>query len=289
MPAKKPKEAPAVVEDVALADGAKARLPAARATAEASAPSDDKASALRDDSTSWRGTCAICLELLPVESDLRMFYECCAKKMCKTCSLSCLAHDKRCPLCRAPLNSSNAEWRQRLQKHVDHGHAEAQVHLGEVYHHGLMGLKKSVKRALQLYRLSAAQGHAHAMHILGYCYRMGDGVKIDFKAAAAWYRGAADQGHQIGQYSLGGMFYEGKGVAQCLEEAVRLYRLSASQGHADALFALGTCLANGSGAERDFEEALRCLRRAGEKGNANAADAIQNVEAWLEATKEEGR
>jgi hypothetical protein len=57
MPAKKPNEAPAVVEDTS--DGAKARLSAVQAAAEATA--------LNDDAPDWRGTCAICLDLLPFE------------------------------------------------------------------------------------------------------------------------------------------------------------------------------------------------------------------------------
>ncbi len=135
------KEEPAIVEDVAPADGAKAhpRAPAVRAESTALA----KASALNDDKPDWRGTCAICLDLLPVDGG-KTFYSCCCKKICTACSRKCLEYDTRCPLCRTPTSTSNAEWLRRLQKHVDKGNAEAQTMLGAAYLKGDVGLKKSV-------------------------------------------------------------------------------------------------------------------------------------------------
>eukprot|EP00628_Pelagophyceae_sp_CCMP2097_P008098 CAMPEP_0184115112 /NCGR_PEP_ID=MMETSP0974-20121125/19761_1 /TAXON_ID=483370 /ORGANISM="non described non described, Strain CCMP2097" /LENGTH=97 /DNA_ID=CAMNT_0026418223 /DNA_START=1 /DNA_END=292 /DNA_ORIENTATION=- len=66
MPAKKIKEEPAIVEGVSPAAGLKAaaRLPAGRTQTTAVV----KASALNDGKPDWRGTCAICLDLLPFES-----------------------------------------------------------------------------------------------------------------------------------------------------------------------------------------------------------------------------
>jgi hypothetical protein len=114
MPVKlKIKEEPAIVEDVVPAAGSRAaaRLPAARTTAMAVV----KASALNDDTPDWRGTCAICLDLLPAEPEKRMFYDCCCKKICADCHVKCIQHDERCPLCRAPASKSDAELVRRLQ------------------------------------------------------------------------------------------------------------------------------------------------------------------------------
>jgi hypothetical protein len=63
MPEKKPKEEPAIVDDVLLADGSKA---AARLTALRTAKAAE-AGAPNDDTPDWRATCAICLDLLPVD------------------------------------------------------------------------------------------------------------------------------------------------------------------------------------------------------------------------------
>jgi hypothetical protein len=275
MPVKKPKEAPAVVEDVLLADGSKARLSAVRAakTAEAIVPSDD--------APSWRGTCAICLDALPVEG--QTFYACCCKSICTVCHGKCRQHDERCPLCRTPAPTSAAEVLRQLQKHMDMGNAEAQTMLGDYYNDGDMGLKKDLKRAVQLYEFAAAQGHAEAQSKLGSCYARGQGVEIDLEAAVQWYRRAATQGYPVAQCNLGKMFYNGDGVTQSYDEAVRWFRLAAAQGWADALFNLGVCYANGNGAPQDECEALRLYKRAAALGHADAAARVERLAARLAA------
>jgi len=64
-------------------------------------------------------------------------------------------YNKQCPLCRTPGPKSDAETLRQLQGHVDKGNATAQYNLGNAYLHGVLGLKKSFKRALQLQTLSA--------------------------------------------------------------------------------------------------------------------------------------
>jgi len=86
MPAKmKIKEEPAIVDDVLLVDSAKAavRLSAVRTAAVV------KASAVNDDAPEWPGTCAICLDRLPLEGERQTFYECCCKTICTGCSNKC--------------------------------------------------------------------------------------------------------------------------------------------------------------------------------------------------------
>jgi TPR repeat protein len=244
-----------------------------------------KASAPTDDSTNWRGTCAICLDLLPVEANLRHFYECCCKKICSACSDKCDEYDTRCPLCLAPRHTSDAVWLRRLQKHVDKGHAEAQLQLGNKYNDGGMSLKKSPKRALQLYEHAAAQGHASAQYNLGIYYENGYSVKIDRKAATQLYQRAAEQGHPGAEFNLGVLFYNGIGVAQSYDEAARWYRLAAAQGHTEAIYLLGACHANGHGVPQDPDEALRLFKRAAAKGNAGAAAGVEHIGAWLAATR----
>jgi TPR repeat protein len=280
MPAKlKIKEAPPIVDDVAPAAGSRAaaRLPASRTATTAVV----RATALNDAKPGCRGTCAICLDLLPIENAAITFYECCCKMICRDCSDNCRQHDDRCPFCRTPPSKSNAEWVRRLLKHVHKGNAKAQVELGSLYHAGARGLKQSYKRAFHLYQLAAAQGHAIAQYNLGVCYDNGRGVKIDFKAAAQWYGRAAEQGHRRGQFKLGNHLYHGKGVAQSFEEAVRWYSLAAAQGWADALFNLGVCFANGHGVPQDLNEALRLFKRAAAKGSAGAAAKVAELEASI--------
>jgi hypothetical protein len=242
-----------------------------------------KTGALCDDASSWRGTCAICLDALPFENDKQTFYSCCCKRICTVCHVECRQHDERCPLCRAPPPKSAGEWLRRLEKHAAKGNAEARVMLGTEYSKVGSGHRQDLKRAAQLFELAAAQGHAFAQFKLGLCYKTGIGVEIDSKTAARWLRRAADQGYPLAQYKLGTAFYYGKGVAQSHDEAVKWYRLAAAQGDKDALYYLGVCYGNGLGAPRDLDKALRLFKRAAAKGHAGAASEVEKLEKWLAA------
>jgi hypothetical protein len=278
MPKKKIKEEPPIVAGVAPAAGLKA---AARLSA---GLTDAKASAQSDDVQESRGTCAICFDLLP-PGDGATLYECCCKSICTACSKKCRQHDNRCPLCRTPAHTSEAEWVRRLQKHADKGNGEAQVMLGDAYRDGYMGLRKSPKRALQLYQLAAAQGHAGGQSHLGSCYESGQGVKINFKTAAQWYRRAAEQGFPHAQCRLAGIFHGGTGVAQSYDEAVKWWGLAAAQDEPDALFYLGACYQNGVGVPQDDGEALRCFKRAAAKGCTDSAEAAKELELHIATTR----
>ncbi|KAJ1453276.1 hypothetical protein M885DRAFT_406008, partial [Pelagophyceae sp. CCMP2097] len=220
------------------------------------------ATTLNDAAPDWLGTCAICLDGLPVEANLRRFYVCCCKMMCMACSVKCQQHDDRCPLCRTPASKSDAELLRRLQKHVDKGNALAQMQLGNAYSSGARGLKQSFKRAFQLYELAAAQGCAVAQHNLGFCYACGHGVKIDYKVATRWWRLAAAQGHAHSLSNLGAYHANGQGS---FKRAFQLYGRSAAQGYAIAQHNLGGCYNEGHGVKIDYKVATRWFQRAAEQ------------------------
>jgi hypothetical protein len=123
-----------------------------------------KAGAPSDATPHWRGTCAICLELLPIAVERRVLYACCCKKICVVCAHKCDERDTRCPFCRAAACKSNAESMRRLQKHADKGHAEAQEELGSLFFFGRQGIEKNLKRAVE-------QGHHIAQCNLGSMFR----------------------------------------------------------------------------------------------------------------------
>jgi len=276
MPAKlKIKEEPAIVADFVSADDSKAaaRLPAVGSTALV------KATALNDDSTDWRGTCAVCLDLMPVDATLHSFYPCCCKKICSDCSDKWRQHDSRCPRCLAPGLSTAAEVLHLLQAHSGKGHPEAQHQLGDSHRYGRLGLEKDLKVAFRFFELAAAQGHAEAQVQMGRCHTYGEGVEIDLESAARWVRRAADQGYPPAYSTLGSLFYQGQGVAQSYDEAVMWFRRAAAQGNLDAIYGLGTCHAHGEGVPQDFDEAMRCFKRAAAQGHNIAAEAVRGFEA----------
>ena len=59
-----------------------------------------------------------------------------------------------------------------------------------------------MKRAVELYQASAAQGYAAAQCNLAVCYQHGDGVEHDMKRAVELFQSAAAQGNAQAQHNL---------------------------------------------------------------------------------------
>jgi len=284
MPEKKPKEEPAIVEDVLLADGSKAaarlsdgsKAAAARATA---AKSLVGASAKAKAEPDLLGTCAICLDHLPQDATGQMFYDCCCKRVCVVCYDKCCDYDTRCPLCRSPASRSAAECRRRLEKHADKGNAHAQLQLGYAHRDGALGLEKNYDKAVKLIEKAAVQGHAPAQATLGFYKQRGMGCKMDIDTAVKWYKLAAAQGERNAQFSLGLAFEHGTGVAKSEVEAFKFYKLAADQNVVNALYNLGACYANGKGVPQDLDEALKCFERGAAAGHLPAEYAMNDLVA----------
>jgi TPR repeat protein len=51
-------------------------------------------------------------------------------------------------------------------------------------------------KAMEWWRLAAAQGDLDAQYNLGVCYERGEGVEVDYEEAVKWYRIAAKAGHE---------------------------------------------------------------------------------------------
>ncbi|MEO6594762.1 MAG: tetratricopeptide repeat protein [Planctomycetota bacterium] len=58
------------------------------------------------------------------------------------------------------------------------------------------GVRRDRKKAIALYRRSAAQADAIAMYNLGRCYRDGRGVRREFDIAYEWFERAARHGDE---------------------------------------------------------------------------------------------
>ena len=113
------------------------------------------------------------------------------------------------------------------------GDAEAQLHLGAMYHTG-QGVTQDYEKALKWYSLAVIQGKAKAKAALGFMYDQGHGVPQDYQEAAKWYRLAAEHGLAMAQSMLGEMYLEGKGVPQDYMFAHMWWNLAGSNGHKDA-------------------------------------------------------
>ncbi|MBV1915974.1 MAG: sel1 repeat family protein [Pseudomonadales bacterium] len=89
--------------------------------------------------------------------------------------------------------------------------------------------------SLRLYRMAADHGSADGQYSLGELYRTGSGVTRDFNEARRWFRDAANQGYTKAQYRLGLMYMNGEGVAVDSIEAYKWFAIAASMGHEQAI------------------------------------------------------
>jgi len=137
---------------------------------------------------------------------------------------------------------------------AEHGDADAQGYMGEMYYLG-RGVPQSYVKAAKWYRKAAEQGDDEAQFELGLAYAEGQGVPQDYAEAVKWFRKAAEQGFPPAQRELGGIYANGQGVPQDHAEAIRWYRKAAEQGDDEAQFELGWAYTDGKSVPQDFIQA----------------------------------
>ncbi|KAJ1453285.1 hypothetical protein M885DRAFT_524682 [Pelagophyceae sp. CCMP2097] len=228
----------------------------------------------------WRGTCALCLDLLPLRFDGQRLWPCCCKSACTPCFDALVRHGpaRKCPYCRAPVAGA-AESLRRLQSHVAKGSLAATLQVARAYHVGAMGLQKDLVHAFDLYQLVAAQNHPEAEQALGGCYAHGLGCDVDLHKASHFYARAAAKGLPPSQFALGTFYYGGATAEPDAVEAVKWWRLAARQGHADAQTMLAKMLYEGKGVARSRGEAAFWFGQAvaGCSSSGSASDTCSSA------------
>ena len=156
---------------------------------------------------------------------------------------------------------------------AEHGDAQAQYKLGDMFYHG-QGVPQDYAEAVRWLRKSADQGNAKGEGALASMYSSGRGVQKDYNEALMWYRKAADQNNARSLYCIGYMYYYGEGVPQDNAEAARWYRKAAELGNVYAQSNLGYLYYYGYGVQRDRAEAERWYHMAADQGDEYAQRAL---------------
>lgn len=156
---------------------------------------------------------------------------------------------------------------------------QAQFESGRALLHG-NGVKEDVRKAFELMKAAADQGHADAMGGVGYFYSNGIAVKKDEKEAVAWFRKGAEKGSPKAMLNLGKMLLAGKGVdggitEERTKEGLEWLRKAADTGLPEALGAYGSLFFLGEhGVPKDDAKALIYLKPAAEKGLPEAQNML---------------
>lgn len=100
---------------------------------------------------------------------------------------------------------------------------------------------------------------------LGYCYFTGSeaGVRQDYKRAAEIFKIGADQGHAVAIHNLGVCYLYGHGVEKNQKLAAELFQRAVNLGDTDAAEALGQCYEYGHGVTRDLKRAAEIYEKLG--------------------------
>ncbi len=172
--------------------------------------------------------------------------------------------------------------------HAEAGPADAQARfqlarmllLGE-------GVPKDEKKAFELMKAAADQGHADAIGGLGYFYSTGTAVGKDEKKAAEWFRKGAERGSAKAQLNLGKMLLIKNSAASSAgatlpenmtAEGLEWVRKSADSGLPEAALTYGGILYFGDhGVEKDFKKSAALLKIAAADGSADACNILGNM------------
>ena len=204
--------------------------------------------------------CPLCMRVMPILPTMKTYHACCGQAFCS----GCLYEDRRvnrkinaenassgkppvgrsCPFCRVALFADFEELKQRLDRRIALGDADAMNNLGMYYQYGLVGLPKDEVRAHELFRRAADLGSHYSQCNIGTSYSIGTPLVVrDVAKAKEFWTKAAMGGVVQARTFLGNQEYREGNAAL----AVKHWRISAAMGCEDSVNKLICCFENGAG------------------------------------------
>ncbi|MDB5696847.1 MAG: hypothetical protein JWN21_2390 [Sphingomonas bacterium] len=153
-----------------------------------------------------------------------------------------------------------------IREAAEAGLADAQALYGQMLLDG-MELTKDARVGFGWFMRAAAQGHAMALNMVGRCYDLGWGVRIDKARAAECYAAAAIRGLPEAQYNYATLLALGDGVAQDRPAALSWLLRAAANGFAKAENFVGSFHEDGWATPVDLLAAAQCYARAAHGGD----------------------
>ena len=160
------------------------------------------------------------------------------------------------------------------------GGLSALEELGDEFHN-----ETKFAEAVYWYRKGDDRGDAGCMHMIGLCYRYGNGVEKDMRKAFEWLEKASELGHVGATHDLAVYYENGTGVDKDEAKAIELHVNAAGLGNSISAQRLGHCYEDGEcGVAVDKKEALKWCRVTVELGYTYAQCKVDRLEAELAAT-----
>jgi TPR repeat protein len=130
---------------------------------------------------------------------------------------------------------------------------------------------RDVRAGLGWFLKAAAQGHLMGLNMVGRCYDLGWGVRVDKARAAECYRIAAERGLDWAMYNYATLLALGEGVAEDKTSALAWFNKAAKLGNAKAMNFVGSFHEDGWIVPRDLGKAATYYARAGQGGDFRGA------------------
>ena len=220
--------------------------------------------------------CPICTLPVPLPMDEHSgFRLCCMKRVCKGCIMAAMQRGMRgCPFCRTPIHNNEADKIALIQARVEKKDPEAIKHLGGKYFYGELGLRKDLRKAVELWTEAAEFGSIEALFNLGYAYDCGEGVRQDKAKGIEFYKKAAMQGHVESRYNLGCGEDDDKGNHY---RALRHFLISAKMGHTASLEIIKKMFMVGFATKEQYTQAIRGYQNAVEEMKSHDRDEAKSL------------
>jgi len=148
-----------------------------------------------------------------------------------------------------PANANDAANFNAMVALANKGDAEAQYHVGMMYHIGI-GTQKDLRQAFEWFQKAAASNDPLGAYKLG-CYYDGQGAGIvanDSTEALKYKLVAAKAGYALAQHDVALIY----GRQENFEEALKWSKMAADQGYPKALYHLSGLYFQGKGAPKDL-------------------------------------
>lgn len=197
----------------------------------------------------------------------------------------------------ARLAGPLAERAAFVRQAAEGGVAEAQAVYGQMLLDG-HGVEADQAAALGWFTKAAAQHHLMALNMVGRCYDLGWGTRIDKARAAQCYRIAAERGLDWAMYNHATLLALGEGVDEDKAAALAWLEKAAALGNAKAINFVGSFAEDGWVRPRDMSRAAACYARAAAGGDfrgcfnharmLGAAGRADEALHWLRRARELG-
>jgi TPR repeat protein len=153
-----------------------------------------------------------------------------------------------------------------VRRAAEAGLPDAQAMLGQMLLDG-NGVAADPAAALGWFVKAAAQQHLMALNMVGRCYDLGWGTRVDKARAAECYRVAAERGLDWAMYNYATLLALGDGVTEDKAAALGWLERAAALGNVKATNFVGSFAEDGWVAPRDMTRAADCYKRAAAGGD----------------------